>query len=153
MLVHAAGTYATVLRKAPNNFVIIMMPSKKEFCLPAQCMCTVGKLSNVESGSTSIGSAGKNRELGNRSRSGLWQRKKGCHGRKIRRPPPVRTIVDKPIDNVEPIQLTLTRPFIKNLNKFLQGNNTHILQFEDKIMYWVLEEVALIEEKIRRSRN
>ncbi|XP_072379260.1 large ribosomal subunit protein uL2m [Diabrotica undecimpunctata] len=115
ILVHAAGTYATVLRKAPNNYVIIMMPSKKEFSLPAQCMCTVGRLSNVEHGSTPIGSAGKNRELGNRPRSGLWQRKKGCHGRKIRRPPPVRTIVDKPIDNIEAIQLTFSRPFVKTL--------------------------------------
>lgn len=29
--IHAAGTYATIMRKAPNKRVVIMMPSKKEF--------------------------------------------------------------------------------------------------------------------------
>lgn len=35
-------------------------------------MCTVGKLSNVEHDDTPIGSAQKNRELGNRPRSGKY---------------------------------------------------------------------------------
>ncbi|XP_057664889.1 39S ribosomal protein L2, mitochondrial [Diorhabda carinulata] len=112
-LVHSAGTYATILRKAKDDRVVIMTPSKKEFSLPATCMCTVGRLSNIEHGSTPIGSAQRNRELGNRPRSGLWQRKRGIHGRKIRRPPPVKMIVDKPKDERETIVFTCDRPFVK----------------------------------------
>nr|XP_023018193.1 39S ribosomal protein L2, mitochondrial [Leptinotarsa decemlineata] len=112
-LVHSAGTYATIVRKAPNDHVVIMMPSKKEFSLPAICMCTVGRLSNIEHGSTPIGSAQRNRELGNRPRSGLWQRKKGCHGRKIRRPPPVKTIVPLVQDDIDTIVFSCDRPFVK----------------------------------------
>lgn len=87
-LVHSAGTYATILRKTENKHVVIMTPSKKEFrynhiilyllyinhnyyySLPQECMCTVGKLSNADHINTPIGSAQKNRELGNRPRSG-----------------------------------------------------------------------------------
>ncbi|KAJ8963841.1 hypothetical protein NQ317_018471 [Molorchus minor] len=114
-LIHSAGTYATIVRKAPNDHVVIMMPSKREFSLPAQNMCTVGRLSNVEHSSTPIGSAQRNRELGNRPRSGLWQRKKGIHGRKIRRPPPVKTIKAKELDDEQTIVLTCNRPFVKTL--------------------------------------
>lgn len=89
-LVHAAGTYATLLRKDGTDRVIIKMPSKKEFSLHETCMATVGRLSNIEHESTPVGSAQKNRELGNRPRSGLWQRKTDRCGRKIRPLPPVR---------------------------------------------------------------
>lgn len=106
-LVHAAGTFATILRKAPNNHVVIKMPSKKEFSLPQECMCTVGRIGNVEHGSTPIGSAQKNRELGNRPRSGLWQRKGGRHGRKLRKLPPVKVIKGSSAKEPESIQLTL----------------------------------------------
>ncbi|KAG5890888.1 hypothetical protein JTB14_002827 [Gonioctena quinquepunctata] len=112
-LVHAAGTYATIVRKAPNDHIVIMMPSKREFSLPAKCMCTVGRLSNIEHASTPIGSAQRNRELGNRPRSGLWKRKKGIHGRKLRRPPPVKTIVAKEEDDQDTIVFSCDRPFVK----------------------------------------
>lgn len=108
MLVHAAGTFATIIRKAPDNRVIIMTPSKKEFSLPHNCMCTVGRLSNIEHSSTPIGSAQRNRELGNRPRSGWWQRKSGRHGRKIRPPPPLKTIDSRDTTNPEMVKLTLT---------------------------------------------
>ncbi|CAD1474670.1 unnamed protein product [Heterotrigona itama] len=90
-LIHAAGTFG-VITKNDEDRVIIRMPSKKEFSLHETCMATVGRLSNVLHGSTPIGSAQKNRELGNRPRSGLWQRKSGKHGRKIKALPPVRKI-------------------------------------------------------------
>ncbi|XP_018322266.1 39S ribosomal protein L2, mitochondrial [Agrilus planipennis] len=106
-LVHAAGTCATIMRKAANNHVVIQMPSKKEFSLPEICMCTVGRLSNGEHWNTPIGSAQKNRELGNRPRSGWWQRKTGRFGRKIRRLPPVLTIGPKQPSNSEEIKFTL----------------------------------------------
>ncbi|XP_076631091.1 mitochondrial ribosomal protein L2 [Colletes latitarsis] len=88
-LVHAAGGFGTIMREDGDR-VIVKMPSKKEFSLHQTCMATVGRLSNVMHGSTPIGSAQKNRELGNRPRSGLWQRKTGKHGRKIKPLPPVR---------------------------------------------------------------
>ncbi|KAK0096475.1 hypothetical protein PV326_005409 [Microctonus aethiopoides] len=99
MLVHAAGTAAKIIRKEGNR-VIVQMPSKKLFSLHETCMATVGRLSNVLHGSTPIGSAQRNRELGNRPRSGLWHRKDGRHGRKIRPPPPTRhfDIEGRPIE-------------------------------------------------------
>lgn len=108
-LIHTAGSYATIVRKATDNHVVIQMPSKRQFSLPHNCMCTVGRLSNEEHGSTPIGSAQRNRELGNRPRSGWWQRKTGKHGRKIRKPPPVRTIDNKMEQKPQTLQLTLSR--------------------------------------------
>lgn len=116
-LVHAAGTFATILRKAPNNHVVIMTPSKREFSLPHQCMCTVGRLSNAAHGSTPIGSAQRNRELGNRPRSGWWQRKSGRHGRKIRRPPPVQTIGPKDMTEGEYVKLDYVGEMVKFVNR------------------------------------
>ncbi|KAK5649289.1 hypothetical protein RI129_000318 [Pyrocoelia pectoralis] len=108
-LVHSAGTYATIVRKAPNSHVIVQMPSKKEFCLPQTCMCTVGRLSNKEHGSTPIGSAQRNRELGNRPRSGWRQKKTGRFGRKLRRLPPPRLFAARDVTKQEVIQLTLDK--------------------------------------------
>lgn len=70
-------------------------------------MCTVGRLSNVAHASTPVGSAQKNRELGNRPRSGWWQRKTGRFGRKIRPPPPLKVVEPKGDPQSEPIQLTM----------------------------------------------
>ncbi|KAF5272295.1 hypothetical protein FQR65_LT04952 [Abscondita terminalis] len=93
-LVHAAGTYATIIRKAPNNHVVVQMPSR---------------LSNKDHSSTPIGSAQRSRELGNRPRSGWWQKKTGRFGRKIRRLPPVRTFVARDVQHPEVVQLTLDK--------------------------------------------
>ncbi|KZC11149.1 PREDICTED: 39S ribosomal protein L2, mitochondrial [Dufourea novaeangliae] len=89
-LIHAAGTFGTIMNRDGDDRVIVRMPSKKLFSLHETCMATVGRLSNIEHGTTPIGSAQKNRELGNRPRSGLWHRKDGRHGRKVRKLPPVR---------------------------------------------------------------
>ncbi|XP_066581207.1 large ribosomal subunit protein uL2m [Prorops nasuta] len=91
-LVHAAGTFAKILGNDKNNNVIVQMPSKKKFSLHPTCMATVGRLSNILHESTPVGSAQRNRELGNRPRSGLWQRKTGRCGRKIRGPGPVKFV-------------------------------------------------------------
>lgn len=105
-LIHAAGTQGTIVRKEDKN-VIVQMPSKKLFSLDQRCMATVGRLSNVDHGDTPIGSAQANRLLGNRPRSGLWQRKDGRHGRKIRPPPPVRKFETKEPVNPNVIHLSL----------------------------------------------
>lgn len=84
-LIHAAGSCGTIVKNAKDH-VIVKMPSKHEFVLDPKCMACVGRLGNIEHGSTPIGSAQKWRQLGFRSRSGLWQRKTGRFGRKIRAP-------------------------------------------------------------------
>nr|XP_034179005.1 39S ribosomal protein L2, mitochondrial [Osmia lignaria] len=89
-LIHAAGAYGTVMKRDGDDRVVIKMPSKKEFSLHETCMATVGRLSNEKHSSIPIGSAQRNRELGNRPRSGLWKRKTGRYGRKLRNLPPVR---------------------------------------------------------------
>jgi large subunit ribosomal protein L2 len=88
-LVRSAGSYGTILRKFDDR-VVVQLPTKKEFGFLQTCMATVGRLSNIEHGKTHIGSPQKLRELGYRPRSGLWQRKSGRHGRKIRALPPMR---------------------------------------------------------------
>lgn len=108
-LIHAAGTYGTIIRRDGDR-MIVQMPSKKQFSLHETCMATVGRLSNVEHGSTPIGSAQRNRELGNRPRSGLWQRKDGRHGRKIRPLPPVRKF--------DPTNKTQAECLVLNLSGF-----------------------------------
>ncbi|GAB1865661.1 39S ribosomal protein L2, mitochondrial [Camponotus japonicus] len=89
--IHSAGSVATILKREEDR-VVILMPKRKTFSLHETCMATVGRLSNIEHGSTPIGSAQKNRELGNRPRSGLWQRKTGRFGRKIKPPPKTKRI-------------------------------------------------------------
>ncbi|XP_050091450.1 39S ribosomal protein L2, mitochondrial [Anopheles aquasalis] len=105
-LIHAAGSYGTILRKF-GDLVVVQLPSKQEFAFQQTCMATVGRLSNVAHAKTPIGSAQKNRELGNRPRSGLWQRKDGRHGRKIRRLPPMRVIPEPSEKAPAPLKLTL----------------------------------------------
>lgn len=105
-LIHAAGSYGTILRKFDDR-VVVQMPTKREFGFLQTSMATVGRLSNVEHGKTHIGSPQKLRELGYRPRSGLWQRKSGRHGRKIKKVPPMRLMgPPKPAPATE-IKLTL----------------------------------------------
>ncbi|XP_055592770.1 39S ribosomal protein L2, mitochondrial [Uranotaenia lowii] len=105
-LIHAAGNYGTILRKF-GDLVVVQLPSKQEFAFKQTCMATVGRVSNIYHNKTPIGSAQKNRELGNRPRSGLWQRKDGRHGRKVRRLPPMRIISAPSEKPAEPIKFTL----------------------------------------------
>lgn len=99
---HSAGSVATILKREENR-VVIQLPKKKTFSLHEMCMATVGRLSNIEHSSTPIGSAQKNRELGNRPRSGLWQRKTGRFGRKIKPPPKVKYIKENRLEKPEVI--------------------------------------------------
>lgn len=69
-------------------------------CGPPQvletCMVTVGRVSNVDHNKRVIGKAGRNRWLGIRPSSGLWQRKGGWAGRKIKPLPPMKSYVNRP---------------------------------------------------------
>lgn len=103
---HAAGTFATIIRRIGDR-VIVQLPSKHEISLSMECMAVVGRLSNVMHSKTPIGSAQKSRELGNRPRSGLWQRKTGRFGRKIRPLPPLKVISSAKAQPPDTLRLTL----------------------------------------------
>lgn len=66
------------------------LPYKHEFVLNKQCMATVGKLSHAEIKEKQFGSAQMHRRFGYKMSSGLWHKKDGYCGRKVRRPPPPR---------------------------------------------------------------
>ncbi|XP_071541264.1 large ribosomal subunit protein uL2m [Panulirus ornatus] len=89
-LLKAAGTGGVIMRKIANK-IIVQLPTKREIALDPQCMATVGRVSNVGHGKEHVGSAQRRRWLGRRPASGLWQRKTGYHGRKIRPLPPVKS--------------------------------------------------------------
>lgn len=89
-MVKAAGCSGTVLRKIGEK-VVVQLPTKRELALDPKCMATVGRLSNITHGQQHIGSAQRSRWLGYRPVSGLWQRKTGYHGRKIRPLPPMKS--------------------------------------------------------------
>ncbi|XP_034102592.1 large ribosomal subunit protein uL2m [Drosophila nasuta] len=105
-LIHAAGTFGTILRKFDDK-VVVQLPSKREFAFDRTCMATVGRLSNIEHNKEHVGSAQRMREMGNRPRSGLWKRKEGKHGRKVRRLPPMTTIAPPAAPKEQEIRLTL----------------------------------------------
>ncbi|XP_071810162.1 large ribosomal subunit protein uL2m-like [Asterias amurensis] len=87
--VRAAGTSAQVIRKTGGQ-VILQLPSKQQISVSEKCMATVGRVSNEDHNKKQIGKAGRNRWLGWRPSSGLWQRKGGWAGRKIHPPPPLK---------------------------------------------------------------
>lgn len=60
------------------------------------CIVTVGRVSNIDHNKRIIGKAGRNRWLGIRPSSGLWQRKGGWAGRKIKPLPPMKSFVNLP---------------------------------------------------------
>lgn len=106
----AAGVRGKIMRKDGDDRVVILMPGKRpiEFSFDKRCMAVVGQISNVEHGSTHIGSAQRNRELGNRPRSGLKQKKTGRHGRKLKRMKPLKRLLPARESRVKKIQFTLS---------------------------------------------
>ncbi|XP_063989689.1 large ribosomal subunit protein uL2m [Diachasmimorpha longicaudata] len=116
VLINAAGTAGTIIRKDGPDRIIVQMPSKRLFSLHQSCLACVGRVSNILHGETPIGSAQKNRELGNRPRSGLWQRKTGRFGRKIKPPRPIKHY-DPDGEEIHVQPLILTHPeFNTNLD-------------------------------------
>ncbi|XP_046339473.2 39S ribosomal protein L2, mitochondrial-like [Haliotis rufescens] len=90
----AAGTSAQVVRKLGDQCVL-RLPSKREIAVAADCMATIGRVSNVDHDKEIIGSAGRARWFGVRPKSGLWHRKTGYNGRKIK-PPKALKVYNKP---------------------------------------------------------
>lgn len=93
--IRAAGTCGVLLRKV-NGTVIVQLPSKHQIQVLETCVATVGRVSNVDHNKRIIGKAGRNRWLGIRPSSGLWKRKGGWAGRKIRPLPPMKSFINLP---------------------------------------------------------
>ncbi|KAL4227105.1 54S ribosomal protein L2 mitochondrial [Mactra antiquata] len=83
VVARAGGCSGSILKKIGDN-VIIKMPSNQEISISKYCMATVGRVSNIEK--QPIGSAQRHRWFGVRPASGLYQKKSGYHGRKIKAP-------------------------------------------------------------------
>ncbi|XP_026210214.1 39S ribosomal protein L2, mitochondrial [Anabas testudineus] len=93
--IRAAGTSGVLLRKI-NGTAIVQLPSKQQVQVLETCMVTVGRVSNTDHNKQIIGKAGRNRWFGIRPSSGLWQRKGGWAGRKIKPLPPMKSYVNLP---------------------------------------------------------
>lgn len=93
--IRAAGTSGVLLRKI-NGTAVVQLPSKQQVQVLETCMVTVGRVSNIEHNKEIIGKAGRNRWFGKRPSSGLWQRKGGWAGRKIKPLPPMKSYVNLP---------------------------------------------------------
>lgn len=93
--IRAAGTCGVLLRKV-NGTAIVQLPSKQQIQVSETCVATVGRVSNVDHNKRVIGKAGRNRWLGIRPSSGLWKRKGGWAGRKIKPLPAMKSYVNLP---------------------------------------------------------
>lgn len=93
--IRAAGTSGVLLRKF-NGTAVVQLPSKQQVQVLETCMVTVGRVSNIDHDKRIIGKAGRNRWLGIRPSSGLWQRKGGWAGRKIKPLPPMKSYINLP---------------------------------------------------------
>jgi len=78
---------AKIIRKVDDR-VVIKCWDKLEFAIPQEAQCVVGTNSIHPLRAMDIGSPNRMRWLGIRPRSGLWKRKDGRRGRKIKKPPP-----------------------------------------------------------------
>ncbi|NXK80574.1 RM02 protein, partial [Amazona guildingii] len=93
--IRAAGTCGVLLRKV-NGTAVVQLPSKRHMQVLETCVATVGRVSNVDHNKRVIGKAGRNRWLGKRPHTGLWHRKSGWAGRKIKPIPPMKSYVNLP---------------------------------------------------------
>jgi len=78
---------AKILRKVGDR-VVIKCWDRLEFSIPEEAQCVVGTVSIHPLKALPISSPNRMRWLGIRPRSGLWQRKDGYRGKKIKKPPP-----------------------------------------------------------------
>jgi len=88
---------AKILRKVGDR-IVIKCWDRLEFAIPMEAQCTVGTVSIHPLKAMHIGSPNRMRWLGIRPRSGLWKRKDGRRGRKIKKPPPTIYTVPKAVE-------------------------------------------------------
>ncbi|CAO4375593.1 unnamed protein product [Caenorhabditis nigoni] len=120
--VKAAGTSATIVRHQ-GDYTVIKLPHKHEFSLHRECMATVGRLSHADIDSKIFGSAQMHRRFGYKMSSGLFHKKDGYFGRKVRALPPVRQL-DTPPQAPPPFQrFTLTKTDLSGLHGHAKVHN------------------------------
>lgn len=85
------GMSGKVLRKVGDK-VVIKSSNNFDYSLHESCQCVVGTVMKEPLKALEIGSPQRARWLGIMPRSGLWHRKTGHAGRKIRKPPPVEEV-------------------------------------------------------------
>jgi len=78
---------AKIIRRIEDR-IVVKCWDKLEFAIPETCQCVVGQNSIHPLRKMDIGSPNRLRWLGMRPRSGLWKRKDGRRGRKIKKAPP-----------------------------------------------------------------
>ncbi|RXG69070.1 39S ribosomal protein L2, mitochondrial [Armadillidium vulgare] len=101
----AGGASAIIARKKDNK-VIIQATKHKQYAIDPRCLAVVGKVSMRNKPIHPIGSPQRLRWLKKRPGSGLWQRKDGRYGRKLKRDT-LEVMEPKP-DPSKVIILTLT---------------------------------------------
>ncbi|PAV83875.1 hypothetical protein WR25_13587 [Diploscapter pachys] len=122
VFIRQAGHAATVV-KHQGDFTVIRLPHKHEFSLHKECMATVGRLSHGDITEKIFGSAQMHRRFGYKMSSGLWHKKDGYCGRKIKPLPPVR-VLDAPSAPGPPlIQITLSKDQLSGLHGHAKVHN------------------------------
>ncbi|XGW27123.1 hypothetical protein V3C99_007602 [Haemonchus contortus] len=109
-----AGTAATIVRHQ-GDFTVIRLPHKHEFSFHRTCMARVGRLSHADIEGKIFGSAQMHRRFGYKMASGLFHKKDGYFGRKIRPLPPVRVLDEPPLPPPPNQQFTLTKDQLSGL--------------------------------------
>ncbi|VDM57402.1 unnamed protein product [Angiostrongylus costaricensis] len=90
------------------------LPHKHEFSLHRTCMATVGRLSHADFDKKIYGSAQMHRRFGYKMASGLFHKKDGYFGRKIRPLPPVRVLIT-PQEHPPNCKFSLTKDQLSGL--------------------------------------
>ncbi|KAI6182032.1 Ribosomal-L2-C domain-containing protein [Aphelenchoides fujianensis] len=108
VFVQTAGQAAQVVRQN-GEYVIVRLPHKHEFSLHRTCMATVGRLSHADFHKKQFGSAQMHRRFGYKQASGLWHKKDGYVGRKVRPLPPVRVLDVPPEEPPAKYKFTITK--------------------------------------------
>jgi len=120
-LIHAGETGA-IRRRTAEGKIVVRLTERHEVALDPTCSAVVGQVSNPDGPKIHTGSAARLRWLGHRPASGLWQRKQGYHGRKIRPPPPC----------IFPKKLKEKRPEICMVSK-TEGPQKRIIPRSDRV--------------------
>uniref|UniRef100_A0A914PJH4 Ribosomal protein L2 C-terminal domain-containing protein n=1 Tax=Panagrolaimus davidi TaxID=227884 RepID=A0A914PJH4_9BILA len=108
VFVIAAGTAGVIVRHQ-GQYVVVRLAHKHEFSMHQTCMATVGKLSHGDFDNKIFGSANMHRRFGYKMASGLWHKKDGYCGRKIRPLHPVRVLEKAPEEEPPFHEFTLTK--------------------------------------------
>jgi len=83
--IQAGGSSAKIIRQLADS-TVLKMPSKHEFTFDKHCLAVVGRMSNPDHSKQKYAGIYEWREDGHRPRSGLYQKKDGRFGRKIKSP-------------------------------------------------------------------